>query len=697
MKIKKCLKKTLCAAVMFALLLTAFPVLPVYAAEAEDDVFVGGLEPMHVIEVPDDAFEEASEIVSDTEADTFSVESKRLLAKYSWGDYAAPYAYSQMTESEKELYDKFASDGERLLNDEKIELIIYKGYYYTQTYNYTDLGLTKDQAVNVAWAFYTENPQYFFYKNDMLKNDKSVCLCVYPAFVSQQDRRTAIEAVASALAEAEETLDPQLAELSDDYEKEKKIEDYVVDRLTYESGVFSQSLYSCLVADGGAYKTVCAGYSKLFSVLCNHYGIETTVLGYSNSSDGHAWNKTQIDGKWYNVDTTWDDTTGQKYKYLNKSDAAYRADNHKTYLTSPYVSLYNTDWIPEAPEDYVPHTWDEGTVTVSPTCIKAGIKTLTCTDCGKTKTVEIPAAGHIPGAVVIENEVAPTHQKDGSYDEVIYCSVCEAELSRKTVIVGKLASLERAVVTLGKASGVYNGFDQKPQVTSVTLDGAILSENTDYVVNYLDENGKAVKNFTDAGTYTVKLVGAGEYADTETSVQFKIAKAPLSVSGLAFKTKYYDGSKYMMLESRYPVVDGVIGNDVVGVKTTRADYVITGTKSAGQKQRKLTAGLFEISGKDAGNYRIAEGTVAKGTIKKVSVSSVTLKTTAVSYTGTAQRPVISQITGNNGSRILQKNCTVTYKRNGVVTKDFTSRGQITVTVTGDTNWKGSKSVVYTIR
>ncbi|MBR5490621.1 MAG: dockerin type I repeat-containing protein, partial [Oscillospiraceae bacterium] len=42
----------------------------------------------------------------------------------------------------------------------------------------------------------------------------------------------------------------------------------------------------------------------------------------------------------------------------------------------------------------------------------------------------VTAAGHTEGKEVVENEVAATCTVDGSYDTVVYCSVCDAELSR---------------------------------------------------------------------------------------------------------------------------------------------------------------------------------------------------------------------------------------------------------------------------
>ncbi len=60
-----------------------------------------------------------------------------------------------------------------------------------------------------------------------------------------------------------------------------------------------------------------------------------------------------------------------------------------------------------------------------------------CKDCGETVT---PGSAtekkpHTPKAAVKENEVAPGCEVAGSYDNVVYCDVCDAEISRTTVSV----------------------------------------------------------------------------------------------------------------------------------------------------------------------------------------------------------------------------------------------------------------------
>lgn len=48
----------------------------------------------------------------------------------------------------------------------------------------------------------------------------------------------------------------------------------------------------------------------------------------------------------------------------------------------------------EKDPDYHEHSYDDGVVTKEPTCVEAGEKTFTCSECGHTYTEEIPATGH---------------------------------------------------------------------------------------------------------------------------------------------------------------------------------------------------------------------------------------------------------------------------------------------------------------
>ena len=93
------------------------------------------------------------------------------------------------------------------------------------------------------------------------------------------------------------------------------------------------------------------------------------------------------------------------------------------------------------------HNWDNGKVTTDPTCNKEGIKTFTCSRCSTTKTESIDKLDHTPGSPVQENVIAAKCTEDGSYDEVVYCTDCNEEISRINKTVGKLGHKYKAEIT----------------------------------------------------------------------------------------------------------------------------------------------------------------------------------------------------------------------------------------------------------
>ena len=88
--------------------------------------------------------------------------------------------------------------------------------------------------------------------------------------------------------------------------------------------------------------------------------------------------------------------------------------------------------------DALGHDWDSGTITTEPTCTAEGVKTFNCSRCEETKTEAVTALGHTPSDPVRENDVDATCENEGSYDEVVYCSVCKEEINRNKKTVAAL-------------------------------------------------------------------------------------------------------------------------------------------------------------------------------------------------------------------------------------------------------------------
>lgn len=161
-----------------------------------------------------------------------------------------------------------------------------------------------------------------------------------------------------------------------------------------------------------------------------------------------------------------------------------------------------------------PHNHVGGTHPVNRkkvTCSEPGYTGDTvCNSCGAVVTYgeEIPMIPHTPGEPVRENEVAPSCKKDGSYDEVVYCTVCGAELSREKKTVPATGHSYGAPVWTWRGFGsAYAAFFCTEGDDQVRLSAAITFEIT------------KEPSFTEEGerTYRASVTFMGEvYTDVKT-------------------------------------------------------------------------------------------------------------------------------------------------------------------------------------
>lgn len=90
-----------------------------------------------------------------------------------------------------------------------------------------------------------------------------------------------------------------------DHEKVKVIHDWIVLNLSYDTSLKKYTAYDGLVTGS----TVCQGYSLLAYRMLERVGIDNRIVEGTAGGQLHAWNIVNLDGKWYHMDTTWDDPT----------------------------------------------------------------------------------------------------------------------------------------------------------------------------------------------------------------------------------------------------------------------------------------------------------------------------------------------------------------------------------------------------
>ena len=159
----------------------------------------------------------------------------------------------------------------------------------------------------------------------------------------------------------------------------------------------------------------------------------------------------------FDFDSTWEMDDSGTYPYailkrvglpVNSCDHKYKlTENTATCLedgTATYTCIKCGDSYTEsvAATGHSFTTKASSNKATDATCTAAATYYVRCDNCDAvSNSVTVPvgdANGHSPAAAVRENEVAATCAAAGSYDEVVYCSVCNAEISRTQKTIDKL-------------------------------------------------------------------------------------------------------------------------------------------------------------------------------------------------------------------------------------------------------------------
>lgn len=162
--------------------------------------------------------------------------------------------------------------------------------------------------------------------------------------------------------------------------------------------------------------------------------------------------------------------TGHKFSSAWTSDA----ENHWHASTCGH----------EVVSDQAAHTWNSGVVTTAPTFSETGIKTYTCTVCGKTKTEEIPATGDSEGilksmAAAIKDKV----EKETLYLNDIVFAFDDDNLTVNTTVIQTPAPFQFNYEVSVAEYDEYNNWvgwhnDIVPvDVTVIAVSGDIFSGN----------------------------------------------------------------------------------------------------------------------------------------------------------------------------------------------------------------------------
>lgn len=126
-----------------------------------------------------------------------------------------------------------------------------------------------------------------------------------------------------------------------EYAKALWLHDWLLDQMQYDNSLKWSSAESALTRGLGT----CQSYESAYSKLLTAAGIENSET--RDTYDAHTWNAVKLDGKWYQVDCTWDDSDDhwynfdQRHLYFGLTDelmAIAHTGHTKTYQADGYAT-----------------------------------------------------------------------------------------------------------------------------------------------------------------------------------------------------------------------------------------------------------------------------------------------------------------------------------------------------------------------
>lgn len=223
---------------------------------------------------------------------------------------------------------------------------------FQNTINFSGVRVSLDRIFFVVIAAYLENPECY-YVNDRYTyhyatyNNTSYVFAVSLTYL--YDREQVAEynkVIESEKAHVLAMMDEDMTDL----EKVMLVHNYIAMNHTYDYSYSIYNIYDFFTKRTG----VCQAYTLAMTYFLRAARVEC-VHAHSHEMN-HVWNLVKLEGNWYHVDTTWDDTVNDNenacsYRYFLKSDdefvnslGHYNWESAHDAISAWYDDYYFTDY-----------------------------------------------------------------------------------------------------------------------------------------------------------------------------------------------------------------------------------------------------------------------------------------------------------------------------------------------------------------
>lgn len=229
---------------------------------------------------------------------------------------AATYKYYNLSEIDDEVYNNG-------LNREATYSFVYcgdKDDIKDSLIKEVEKAYSKDDYLNKSWSRIRYSASS--------KDGKNIKVTVNTEFMTTKEEEDYID------SELKNITDSIITNNMSDYDKVKAINDYIINRYEYDNDLLDKltkvnskevtdkeyidevydriNVYSALKTS----KAVCQGYSMTAYKMMKYAGLECRIVEGTLNGGEHVWNKVKVNGIWYYLDVTNNDTTKSNRYFL---------------------------------------------------------------------------------------------------------------------------------------------------------------------------------------------------------------------------------------------------------------------------------------------------------------------------------------------------------------------------------------------
>ena len=206
-----------------------------------------------------------------------------------------------------------------------------------------EIQLPQLDGESLYWVFFQmrlDHPEVFWltgYKYKYYKDSPN--LIFVPEYLFDKDKirehQKAMQARIEKLVRPAKTLS--------DFEKEKYVHDFICDNVRYDK--LKKAYSHEIIGPLGQGVGVCEGIAKAVKVLLDALGVWCIIAICGNNPEKgikyrHTWNIVKLDGVYYHLDATFDNTLGRdgseiRYDYFNLDDQQIFRDHEPLIAPAP--------------------------------------------------------------------------------------------------------------------------------------------------------------------------------------------------------------------------------------------------------------------------------------------------------------------------------------------------------------------------